>query len=155
MKATQWMRMEIFQTKSIMIEIFQSPSIQKPNVVQIPLHRKIHKCKYTRNECRHVQCSCSCSLALACCSTQQEFQIKSHFQIICALIMCRNHKIEAYYTLSLLTYSVSSSLCRRMALNYQSMICDVACSRAHWINGCSLVLTGLLLLVVCCYCCCF
>lgn len=47
----------------------------------------------------------------------KSFETQSHFQIICALIMCLNHKIEAYNSFIHFWW---------VTLNYQSMICNAA-----------------------------
>lgn len=57
-----------------------------------------------------LACSCSTGACMVQ-HTQQEFPIESHFQIICALIMCRNHKIEAYYAPPLSSHTLCFSLC--------------------------------------------
>lgn len=130
MKATRReLRAENFKRNQLWLKCFNQPAC----TWHTPSVQLRFECtgKFTNaNICARCgwMLACSCSLALACCSsTQQEFQIESHFQIICALIMCCIITKSKLIIFSFsLRFSLSLSSPQWVALNYQSMICDVA-----------------------------
>lgn len=132
--ATRGWERKIYQTvaKPIMIEVLQSINI----LHQLFRYRCTGKCANANcnaHKCWHVRWRLHDA-------REQEFQIESHFEIICALIMCRNHKIEAYYTFSVLSLSVILSQVERLSAcllmsGVKLPINDLRrCSRFHWIN---------------------